>query len=650
MFKLHTPYKITDPQKQAADKLVKGLREKKRHQTLLGVTGCGKTLVMAKAIEKAAMPALVISPNKTLGAQLYEEFKGFFPDNAVHYFVSYYDYYQPEAYIPQTDVYIKKDAQINKEIDRLRHLAIQDLFRRQDVVVVASVSAIYNIGSPFIYQHYKFSLERGQEISKRELMERLLDLQYERNDYQFEPGKFRVRADFLDVWQSGGEHIFRVKVTGNKISRIKKIKAPFGTEENADSAVLWPAKFWLSEKGKLNVALSNIRLELQKRTKELTKQGKVLEAERLRRRTLYDISLIRETGWCPGIENYSQHLEFRKPNEPPYSLLDYFIHQYEDYLLLLDESHMGVPQLRGMYEGDRARKKSLVEHGFRLPSCMDNRPLKFSESQKRIKQVIYVSATPAEFEKQKSQQTVELLIRPTGLLDPEIEVRPTKNQMQNTLKEIKQRASQSQRVLVTALTKKLAEAIAKHLQESGVKAAYLHSEIKTLQRPVILADLRKGKYDCLVGINLLREGLDLPEVSLVIVLDADKEGFLRNETSLMQVMGRASRHMEGKVIMYADRITGSMRRAIKEVERRRRAQKEYNKKHNIKPEPIKKDIRQWAFAPQEEVSFGSHAKKDLLAEKKRELKYQLELARRNLQFEKAAFLQKQLEKVEKKKL
>ncbi len=646
MFKLFSPYKAISPQQKAAQELAQGLKKNKKQQTLLGVTGCGKTFVMAKLIEKAKLPVLVISPNKTLAAQLYEEFKNFFPENAVHYFVSYYDYYQPEAYIPQTDVYIKKDARINKEIDRLRHQAVQDLFKRKDLIIVASVSAIYNIGSPFVYKKSNLWLARGQAISKREIMEKLLDLQYERNDYQFEPGIFRVRADFVDVWQSGGKNIFRIKSERGRVGKIIKIKAPFGKEEEVDSAFLWPAKFWLSEKARLSLAISNIRLELGQRKKELAKQGKALEAERLERRTLYDLSLIEETGWCPGIENYSSHLEFRDPKDPPYSLMDYYLGRYKNYLALIDESHISLPQLRGMYEGDKARKKILIEHGFRLPSCLGNRPLKFSECLERISRAVYVSATPARFERQKSEQITELLVRPTGLLDPEIEVRPTKNQIKNALLQIKERVSRKQKVLITALTKKLAEAIAKHLQESGVKAAYFHSEIKTLQRPVILADLRKGKYDVLVGINLLREGLDLPEVSLIIILDADKEGFLRDETSLMQIMGRASRHLEGKVVMYADKITGSMARAIKEVERRRKVQKEYNKERKITPRPIKKEIKDWAFAPEEESS--SFANKDLLEERKKELKYQLELAQRNLQFEKAAFLQKKLKKLQKK--
>ncbi len=653
MFKLVSPFKITPTQKEAVDKLAAGLKKGYRHQTLLGITGCGKTFVMAHLIKKAGKPTLIMSPNKTLAAQLYEEFRGFFPENAVHYFVSYYDYYQPEAYIPQTDTYIKKDAKINKEIDRLRHQAVQSLLTRDDVIIIASVSAIYNLGSPQTFQKLKLLLKKGQKITKRGIMARLVDLQYERNDYRFEPGIFRIRADFIDVWESSGNYVYRIKNVAQKIEQLLKIEAPFGKKEPVQSVHFWPAKFWLTEKEKLNIALSNIRLELQERMRKLKKQEKILEAERLRRRTLYDLSLIKETGWCHGIENYSAHLEFRKKGDSPFTLLDYYLYPVKsaeggasplakqfnrasEFLLFLDESHIGVSQVRGMYQGDKARKQVLVEHGFRLPSCLDNRPLKFEEFLKKIHQVVYVSATPAQFEKDRSSQVVEQLIRPTGLLDPDIELKTSKNQMLDVASQIQQRVAKDQRVLLTTLTKRLAEAVAKHLSDQGIKATFLHSEIKTLERPGILADLRRGKYDVLVGINLLREGLDLPEVSLILILDADKEGFLRDKTSLVQVMGRAARHLDGHIIMYADKATGSMQQAIKEVERRRRIQKEYNKKHHITPSPITKKVKLSL------VSEKQEPKEEFAKEYLRELQERLDLAQRNLQFEKAALLQKQI--------
>jgi len=632
-FKFTAPFKLIPDQKNAVFKLSKGVKKGYRFQTLLGVTGCGKTADMAGIIEKVQKPTLVISHNKVLAAQLYQEFKEFFPKNSVHYFVSYYDYYQPEAYIPQTDTYIEKDAKINEEIDRLRHETVQAVLSRRDVIVVASVSCIYNIGSPSIYQKLRFILKKGQKISRRELMERLVDLQYQRNDYEFLPGRFRIRAHFIDVWPASGEKFFRIKNRQEKIEEIIEID-PFGQEKELQKVDIWPAKFWLSEKEKLNIAIANIRLELQERIEELKKQKKFLEAERLKRRTEYDLSLIQETGWCHGIENYSRHLEFREPGAPPFVLLDYFP---SDFLIFIDESHMTIPQLRGMYEGDRSRKETLIEYGFRLPSCLDNRPLKFNEFLKKVNQVIFVSATPAEYERKKSVQVVEQLIRPTGLLDPTIEIKPTKNQINDAIEQIKKRIEKGQRVLVTTLTKRLAEAVAEHLKKKGIKATYFHSEIKTLTRPGILKDLRLGKYDCLVGINLLREGLDLPEVSLIVIFDADKEGFLRDKTSLIQIMGRASRHPEGHIIMYADRITSSMRAAIRETKRRRKIQEEYNKRHNIVPSPIIKEIREALVQEREEEPRG-----EFLKERLRRLKYQLDLAKRNLQFEKAAQIRKQI--------
>jgi len=651
MFQLISPFKITLAQKEAAEKLVSGVKKGYKHQTLLGVTGCGKTFVMANVINEVQLPILVLSPNKTLAAQLYEEFKSFFPKNAVHYFVSYYDYYQPEAYIPQTDTYIKKDVKINKEIDRLRHEAVQSVLSRNDVIIVASVSAIYNLGSPKTYQKAKLQFKTGQKIRKREILKRLIGLQYERNDYNFEPGKFRIRADFIDVWQPSGKFIYRIKNIGEEISELIKIEAPFSKESPVKSAELWPAKFWLSEKEKLKIALSNIRLELQERVIKLKSQKKFLEAERLKKRTLYELSLIQEVGWCHGIENYSRHLEFRKPKKAPFTLLDYYS-QHSDvidklashFITFIDESHISVPQIKGMYEGDKARKEVLIKHGFRLPSCLDNRPLKFNEFLKKTNQIIYTSATPSLFERKKSIQVVEQLIRPTGLLDPEIKIKPTQNQIEDVIRQIQKRTKKGERVLVTTLTKRLAEAIADYLVSQGIKATFLHSEIKTLQRPRILRDLRQGKYDVLVGINLLREGLDLPEVSLIIILDADKESFLRDKTSLMQIMGRASRHINGQVVMYANKITGSMKKAIEEVKRRQDIQKRYNQKYHLVPSPITTEIKE-SLSPEEEVL----PKSDLLKDYLKELKNKLELAQRNLQFEKVALIKKEVQRIKAEK-
>jgi len=651
MFQLISPFKITLAQKEAAEKLVSGVKKGYKHQTLLGVTGCGKTFVMANVINEVQLPILVLSPNKTLAAQLYEEFKSFFPKNAVHYFVSYYDYYQPEAYIPQTDTYIKKDVKINKEIDRLRHEAVQSVLSRNDVIIVASVSAIYNLGSPKTYQKAKLQFKTGQKIRKREILKRLIGLQYERNDYNFEPGKFRIRADFIDVWQPSGKFIYRIKNIGEEISELIKIEAPFSKESPVKSAELWPAKFWLSEKEKLKIALSNIRLELQERVIKLKSQKKFLEAERLKKRTLYDLSLIQEVGWCHGIENYSRHLEFRKPKKAPFTLLDYYS-QHSDvidklashFITFIDESHISVPQIKGMYEGDKARKEVLIKHGFRLPSCLDNRPLKFNEFLKKTNQIIYTSATPSLFERKKSIQVVEQLIRPTGLLDPEIKIKPTQNQIEDVIRQIQKRTKKGERVLVTTLTKRLAEAIADYLVSQGIKATFLHSEIKTLQRPRILRDLRQGKYDVLVGINLLREGLDLPEVSLIIILDADKESFLRDKTSLMQIMGRASRHINGQVVMYANKITGSMKKAIEEVKRRQDIQKRYNQKYHLVPSPITTEIKE-SLSPEEEIL----PKSDLLKDYLKELKNKLELAQRNLQFEKVALIKKEVQRIKAEK-
>ena len=643
-FKVISKFKAKGDQPKAISQLVEGVKKGYRFQTLLGVTGSGKTFTMSKIIEKVQLPTLVISPNKTLAAQLYEEFRAFFPENEVCYFVSYYDYYQPEAYIPQTDTYIEKDAKINEEIDRLRHRAVQALLTRKDVLVVASVSCIYNLGSPNIYQKLSLHLKKGQTISRRELISRLLDLQYERNDYALWRGKFRLRMNYIDVWTSGEDRIIRIEIDKEKIKSISIGEIPFGKFVPVSQTEIWPAKFWLTEKERLNIALSNINLELQEQYRKLKNKGKLIEAERLKRRTEYDMAMIKETGWCHGIENYSRHLEFRKAGEPPFTLIDYFP---KNFLLFIDESHITVPQIRGMYEGDKSRKETLIKYGFRLPSALDNRPLKFNEFLEKTDRVIFVSATPGKFEKKHSKQIAEQIIRPTYLLDPSIEIKPTENQIDDLLKEIEKRIKKKQRVLVLTITKRLAEALAEHLKKKKIKAAYLHSEIKTLARPKILSKLRKGEYDVLVGINLLREGLDLPEVSLIAILDADKEGFLRDETSLIQIMGRASRHPEGHIIMYADRITSSMKKAIKETERRRKIQEEYNRTHNLKPLPIAKEVRDTLSLLSQEKE-EKLPKEEFLKEYLRQLKYQLDLARRNLQFEKAAQIKEKIEKLKAK--
>jgi len=641
-------------QPQAIEKLSQGIARGFDFQTLLGVTGSGKTYTMAKVIEKTNRPTLVISPNKTLAAQLYEEFKGFFPKNEVCYFVSYYDYYQPEAYIPATDTYIEKDSKINEEIDRLRHEAVQSVLSRRDTIVVASVSCIYNLGSPETYLRERLILKVGQPMTFEQLFGRLLDLQYERNDYELAVGRFRKRMNFVDVWLAGAKVINRIEIEGGRIKSIATSPAPFGKFALTGVADLWPAKFWMAGGEKVNDALENIKSEMEAQVRFFKKEEKLVEAERIRRRTEYDISLIRETGWCRGIENYSRHLDFRKPDSDPYTLLDYF---GKDYLIMIDESHITVPQIHGMQAGDFARKQPLINYGFRLPSAIDNRPLKYDEFLKKTNQVVFVSATPGNYERSVSKQIAEQIVRPTYLLDPKIEIRPTENQINDAIKEIELRKTRGQRVLCLTITKRLAEALADHLKkqppsrkasasQGKIKAEYLHSEIKTLARPKILADLRKGKFDVLVGINLLREGLDLPEVSLIALFDADKEGFLRDETSLVQIMGRASRHPQGLVIMYADNITGSMARAMEETDRRRAIQAAYNKKRGIAPEVIYKEIK-------ETLSARNKAEEKLPADEfikeyQKELTAKLDLARRNLQFEKAAEIKKQIEKIKSK--
>jgi len=649
-FKIHSPFQPQGDQPKAIKELVKNVKAGIPYQVLLGVTGSGKTYSMAEVIEKTGKPALIISHNKILAAQLYQEFKEFFPQNAVHFFVSYYDYYQPEAYLPQTDTYIEKDAKINEELDRLRHASAQDLLTRKDVIVIASVSCIYNIGSPEDYQEVSLEIKKGQIISRRDFLRNLVSLQYLRNDIDFKPGAFRARGDIVDIFSVTGFEIIRVEILNNKINKIQKAKSPLEPKfENYNLPLrLFPAHFWVTPQQKLKIAIENIKLELQERMQELKKQNKLIEAQRLEQRTNYDLEMIRETGWCHGIENYSGHLEFRKPGQPPYVLIDYFP---QDALIFIDESHQTLPQLRAMSQQDRARKKTLIDYGFRLPSAIDNRPLTFDEFESKTKnktsktgrQTIYVSATPGDYEKQKASKkyVVEQLIRPTGLLEPLIEIRPTQNQVKNLIEEIKKRLKEKERVLVVTLTKRLAEALSEYLAEEKIKAQWLHSEIKTLERPKILKELREGKYDVLVGINLLREGLDLPEVTLVAILDADKEGFLRSETTLIQTMGRAARHPKGRVILYADKTTFSMEKAIKEITRRRKIQEDYNKKHKIVPQAISKPIRDWPFAKKEkevEAEFLQIKDKKLLEKEMKE-------AARNLDFERAAEIRDLIKKL-----
>lgn len=601
MFKLKSNYNPTGDQPQAIEKLTNGLKNGLKNQVLLGVTGSGKTYTIANVISNYGKPTLVISHNKTLAAQLYQELKNFFPENSVHYFVSYYDYYQPEAYLPHSDTYIEKDAKINEEIDRLRHSATQALLTREDVIIVASVSCIYNLGSPEDYKNLCFDIFEGQKISLTEFVNALRKLQFEKG-YDLKRGGFRNTKDEIEIFLSSGDIIYRILFNKNKIYKIYKaiIKDVDSIEyqkpnyQRVVQAKIFPAKYWITPEAKIDIALKNIKTELQQRVNELKKQRKILEAERLTQRTLYDIQLIKETGYCHGIENYSRHLDFRKPGEPPFTLLDFFKNKGE-FLTVIDESHMTIPQLKGMYRGDKARKEILIEYGFRLPSAIDNRPLHFNEFEERINKVIYVSATPGKYELKKSGKNglVEQLIRPTGLLDPTIEIKPTKNQISHLIKKIKERVRERERVLITTLTKRMAEDLAEYLADQGIKVNYIHSEIKTLDRLEIIKALRTGHYDVIVGVNLLREGLDLPEVSLIAILDADKEGFLRNTTTLIQTMGRAARHINGHVILYADKITKSMAEAIRETQRRRKIQEEYNKINRITPQSIKKAIKDY---------------------------------------------------------
>jgi len=652
-FKVEAPFEPTGDQPDAIVKLVEGLRRDHRYQTLLGVTGSGKTYTVAKIIEQVQKPTLVLAPNKTLAAQLYSEFKEFFPNNAVEYFVSYYDYYQPEAYIPRTDTYVEKESMLNEEIEKLRLSATRSLFERRDVLIVASVSCIYGLGSPEEYGEVVLTLKVGEEKRRDRILRHLTDIQYERNDTNFVRGRFRVRGDVLEVFPAYEDLAVRIEFFGDEIERMTEIDPltgeVLGKRQRLD---IYPAKHWVTTQQRLNHAIELIEAELEERLAELEADGKLLEAARLKQRTNFDIEMLRETGFCSGVENYSRHLAGRAAGEQPWTLMDYLP---EDYLLVADESHVALPQVRGMFAGDRSRKQVLVDYGFRLPSALDNRPLMFAEFEREIKQALFCSATPGPYEYEHSQAVVEQVIRPTGVLDPEISVRPTKGQIDDLLVEIRKRVEKKQRVLITTLTKKMAEDLADYLQELNIKVHYLHSEIETIERVEILRDLRLGVYDVVVGINLLREGLDLPEVSLVAILDADKEGFLRSEGSLIQTVGRAARHVEGSVIMYADTMTRSMQRAIDETYRRRKLQIAYNESHNIIPRGIKKDVKtlsdrikamsgvniEAADGKSVAVALAGIPKDEALRLIK-DLESQMRAAAKQLEFEKAAQLRDQV--------
>lgn len=644
-FVLKSGFEPRGDQPRAVDQLVDGLNHGLRHQTLLGITGSGKTYTIANVIERVQRPTLVIAHNKILAAQLCSEFKEFFPDAAVEYFVSYYDYYQPEAYIPQSDTYIEKDASINEEIDKLRHSATMALFERRDVIIVASVSCIYGLGDPADYSDLVLSARVGSIYPRDQIMRRLVDIQYTRNDLAFTRGTFRVRGDIIEVFPAASsDRALRIELFGDEIERITEIDVLTGEVlSETNHAAVYPASHYATSRAKMERALISIEQELEQRLKELSDQGKLFEAKRLEQRTRYDMEMMREIGYCLGIENYSRHLTGREPDAPPYTLLDFFP---DDYLVVIDESHQTIPQIRAMYAGDRSRKENLVDHGFRLPSAYDNRPLTFSEFQRRVGQAIYVSATPGPYEYEHSQQMAEQIIRPTGLVDPEVLVRPVSGQIDDLMAEVRQRVEKNQRTLVTTLTKKMAEDLTDFLREAGFKVRYMHSDIGALERMEIIRDLRLGVFDVLVGINLLREGLDLPEVSLVAILDADKEGFLRSETSLIQTIGRAARNVEGQVIMYADQITESMQRAINETNRRRNRQIEYNREHGITPETVKKAVRAVIEATRAAEQPAEYlAGKNLSEIPKREIPAMMERLRKEmkeaakaLEFERAATL------------
>ncbi|MCU5703638.1 excinuclease ABC subunit B [Bacillus wiedmannii] len=643
-FEIISAYSPQGDQPVAIEKLVEGINSGKKKQVLLGATGTGKTFTISNVIKEVQKPTLVMAHNKTLAGQLYSELKDFFPNNAVEYFVSYYDYYQPEAYVPQTDTFIEKDAQINDEIDKLRHSATSALFERDDVIIVASVSCIYGLGSPEEYRELVVSLRVGMEKDRNQLLRELVDVQYGRNDIDFKRGTFRVRGDVVEIFPASlDEHCIRIEFFGDEIDRIREVNALTGEVlAERDHVAIFPASHFVTREEKMKVAIENIEKELEERLKELNDNGKLLEAQRIEQRTRYDLEMMREVGFCSGIENYSRHLTLRPAGATPYTLIDYFP---EDFLIVMDESHVSVPQVRAMYNGDQARKQVLVDHGFRLPSALDNRPLTFDEFEGKTNQVIYVSATPGPYELEQAPEVIEQIIRPTGLLDPPIDIRPIEGQIDDLLGEIQDRIAKNERVLITTLTKKMSEDLTDYLKDVGIKVNYLHSEIKTLERIEIIRDLRLGKFDVLVGINLLREGLDIPEVSLVAILDADKEGFLRSERSLIQTIGRAARNENGRVIMYADRITRSMGIAIEETQRRRTIQEAYNKEHGITPKTIQKGVRDviraTTAAEEPEMYEAAPAKK--MTKKEREktivkMEAEMKEAAKALDFERAAEL------------
>ena len=647
-FCIKSDYKLMGDQPQAVEKLVKGIKEGKKHQTLMGVTGSGKTFTMANIIEQVQKPTLVISHNKTLAAQLHGEFKEFFPENAVEYFVSYYDYYQPEAYVPSTDTYIEKDSQINDEIEKLRHSATAALAERRDVIIVASVSCIYGLGSPFDYENQMLSLRPGMEKPRNEILRKLVDIQYNRNDLAFERGTFRVRGDIIDVFPAGSDKAVRIELFGDEVESIKEMNQLTGEILGIRNHVaIYPASHYVTTKENMERAIGTIEEELKERVQWFQDRGKLLEAQRIEQRTRYDIEMLREIGTCKGIENYSRHLAGVEAGTRPYTLIDYFP---DDFLLLIDESHVMLPQLRAMYAGDRSRKSSLVDFGFRLPSALDNRPLQFAEFESMVNQAVYVSATPASYEREQSGGiSAEQIIRPTGLLDPPIEVRPTEGQIDDLIGELKAVAKAGNRAFVTTLTKKMAESLTTYLTNAGIRVRYLHSEVDTLERLEIIRDLRLGEFDVLVGINLLREGLDIPEVTLVAILDADKEGFLRTETSLIQTIGRAARNAEGRVIMYADHISQAMKAAIDETDRRRGIQDRYNREHNITPKSVQKSVRAVIEATRAADSEAGYKGKKPLEMTNRELKEyvkklekEMQQAAADLQFERAAQLRDQI--------
>ncbi|HSD98405.1 MAG TPA: excinuclease ABC subunit UvrB [Patescibacteria group bacterium] len=662
-FQLTSKFKPSGDQPEAIKKLTQGIEKNDKHQVLLGVTGSGKTYTMANVIQNVQKPTLIISHNKTLAGQLYQEFREFFPNNSVNYFVSYYDYYQPEAYVPTTDTYIEKEAEINEEIDKLRLSATANLLTRKDVIVIASVSCIYNLGSPVEYGKFVLEMAKGMKIESRDILLRLTDLQYERNEYGFKRGSFRVRGENIDVFPAYMDHGLRIDIQNGKIIGLSEFDPLTGeTVQILKNTIVYPAKHYMTDPASYGGVFPQIKNDMEKRVKELTSMNKLVEAQRIKQRVSYDLEMINEIGYVNGIENYSRYFDGREPGQPPYTLIDYLQACSKDWLLLVDESHITLPQIRGMYNGDRARKETLIEYGFRLPSALDNRPLKFEEFMGRVNQAVYVSATPDEYELSLSGQDniAEQLIRPTGIVDPQVTVKPTEGQITDLIAEIQKRVAKKQRVLVTTLTKKMAEELSNYLEEGGIKVAYLHSDIETINRQDILDNLRKGEYDVLVGINLLREGIDLPEVTLVAILDADKEGFLRSKTSLIQTMGRAARNIDSEVILYADTMTGSMNEAIREVERRREAQLAYNKKHNITPTTIEKAIRERLYEEEEEEATHRSrpidlvlelADKDVLLPDEREkvigrLRQEMKTAAKNLDFETAALLRDRIKQLQ----